>query len=292
MTTEFKFMPTAMKYRMIVLLLENNQENVAQLLLSQISEIESESLISNLDWLYRVQLGKVISKVIDSTSNINKEVPYEMKISCLTASEKVKSKAYDMLKIIRKSNDGAPKAQKFLDALLKIPFGQIRQEPDLKDPKQVIINKIKSEFPDYFNDESNLNHILDNLDDEVSLKFKIQLSEAKEKQQNYLNQVQETLEKAVHGHQEAKIQVRRLLAQWICGGQSGMVIGLQGPPGNGKTTLIKQGLAKCLVDQSGKPRPVGFIPLGGSTSGSSLEGHSYTYQGSKWGKNSRSLDEF
>ena len=113
MTTEFKFMPTAMKYRMIVLLLENNQENVAQLLLSQISEIESESLIANLDWLYRVQLGKVISKVIDSTSNINKEVPYEMKISCLTASEKVKSKAYDMLKIIRKSNDGAPGSKIF-----------------------------------------------------------------------------------------------------------------------------------------------------------------------------------
>ena len=284
MTTEFKFMPIAMKYRMIILLLENKQEKVCQILLSQIPELEGEALISNLDWVYRVQLGKLIANKATTDNSINKEVPYEMKISCMAAPEKVKSKAYDMLKIIRKSNDGAPKAQKFLDALLKIPFGQIRQEPDLKDPNQAILNKIKLEFPDVLTESNNLTHILDNLEEEVSLKYKTELSESKEKQQNYLNQVQDTLEKAVHGHQEAKIQVRRLLAQWICGGQSGMVIGLQGPPGNGKTTLIKQGLAQCLVDPSGKPRPVGFIPLGGSTSGSALEGHSYTYQGSKWGK--------
>ena len=62
--------------------------------------------------------------------------------------------------MIRKSNDGAPKAQKFLDALLKIPFGQIRQEPDLKDPKQVILNKISMEFPDAVTEKLAFNKLM------------------------------------------------------------------------------------------------------------------------------------
>ena len=74
------------------------------------------------------------------------------------------------------------------------------------------------------------------------------------------------------------------MAQWISGGQSGIVIGLEGPPGNGKTTLIKKGLSNCLLDENNNPRPVGFIPLGGSTNGSYLCGHGFTYQGSSWGR--------
>jgi len=48
--------------------------------------------------------------------------------------------------------------------------------------------------------------------------------------------------------------------------------------GTGKTTLVKDGISKILN------REFAFIALGGATDSSFLEGHSYTYEGSTWGK--------
>ena len=44
------------------------------------------------------------------------------------------------------------------------------------------------------------------------------------------------------------------------------------------TSLVKEGISKILN------RPFAFIALGGATDSSFLEGHSYTYEGSTWGK--------
>lgn len=102
--------------------------------------------------------------------------------------------------------------------------------------------------------------------------------------QLYLNDVKKSLDNAVYGHEEAKISVSRVIAQWANGEQKGYCFGFQGPPGCGKTSLAKQGLTKCLKDEEGNPRPFAFIPLGGSCNGSTLEGHNYTYVGSTWGR--------
>jgi ATP-dependent Lon protease len=48
--------------------------------------------------------------------------------------------------------------------------------------------------------------------------------------------------------------------------------------GTGKTTLVKEGISQILG------REFAFIALGGATDSSFLEGHSYTYEGSTWGK--------
>jgi len=61
-------------------------------------------------------------------------------------------------------------------------------------------------------------------------------------------------------------------------GSIGNAIALKGPMGTGKTTLIKHGISKILN------RPFAFITLGGSSDGAFLEGHSYTYEGSTYGK--------
>lgn len=106
----------------------------------------------------------------------------------------------------------------------------------------------------------------------------------KKNKKEYLQNVRLVLDKSVYGHSESKLQLERLISQWMNGKMKGTVFGFQGPPGTGKTTLAKKGLSRCLVDDEGNPRPFAFVPLGGSTNGAILEGHSYTYMGSTWGK--------
>ena len=100
----------------------------------------------------------------------------------------------------------------------------------------------------------------------------------------YMTNVRNILNNAVYGHDEPKLQIERIIAQWINGNCNGYCFGFEGPPGTGKTTIAKKGLTKCLANKEGTPRPFSFIPIGGSTNGSSLEGHCYTYVGSTWGR--------
>jgi ATP-dependent Lon protease len=88
-----------------------------------------------------------------------------------------------------------------------------------------------------------------------------------------------TLDKAVYGMDDAKLQIMQLMGQWIANPEStGNAIAIGGPMGTGKTTLVIEGLAKILN------RPAVLIPLGGAEDGSKLKGHGYTYEGSKPGK--------
>ena len=101
---------------------------------------------------------------------------------------------------------------------------------------------------------------------------------------NYMSNMNEILDSAVHGHKLAKRQIERIIGQWINGEQSGYCFGFEGPPGVGKTSLARKGLAKCLKNDDSSYRPFSFIALGGSSNGSTLSGHNYTYVGSTWGR--------
>jgi hypothetical protein len=100
----------------------------------------------------------------------------------------------------------------------------------------------------------------------------------------YFRNIKSTLESSVYGHTDAKRQIERILGQWINGEQSGYCFGFEGPPGVGKTSLALNGISKCLVDSDDTSRPFSIIAMGGSSNGSTLEGHNYTYVGSTWGK--------
>ena len=96
---------------------------------------------------------------------------------------------------------------------------------------------------------------------------------------NYLINVRKTLDDAVFGHINTKEQITQIIAQWISNPTSvGNCIGIQGVMGNGKTTLVKNGISKAI------DRPFAFITLGGCSDSSYLDGHNYTYEGSTWGK--------
>ena len=95
----------------------------------------------------------------------------------------------------------------------------------------------------------------------------------------FLTDIQINLDKVIYGHKETKEQIIRILAQFISNPDAkGYVIGIQGSMGVGKTKFIKDGIAKVIGF------PLAFIALGGISDSSYLKGHSYTYEGSTYGK--------
>jgi ATP-dependent Lon protease len=105
------------------------------------------------------------------------------------------------------------------------------------------------------------------------------ISDGLDKCNEYMEQSITTLDKAVYGLNDAKMQIMQLIGQWIVNPSAvGSAIAIKGPMGTGKTTLVKEGISKILN------RPFALIALGGATDSSVLEGHGYTYEGSMWGK--------
>ena len=139
---------------------------------------------------------------------------------------------------------------------------------------QEFITCLKTNFEKYF-DET--------LHEKIINKFK-DINAKWENIQKSMENVGEVLEEAIYGHKHAKRQIERIIGQWINGEQKGYCFGFEGPPGIGKTSLAKKGLAYCLTGENNEPRPFAFIAIGGSCNGSTLSGHNYTYVGSTWGR--------
>lgn len=100
-----------------------------------------------------------------------------------------------------------------------------------------------------------------------------------EKCHAFMDNAKKTLDESVYGLNDAKMQIMQMLGQLMTNPSSvGTAIAIKGPMGTGKTTLVKDGISKVLG------RPFVFVPLGGATDSSYLEGHSYTYEGSTWGR--------
>jgi endopeptidase La len=147
--------------------------------------------------------------------------------------------------------------------------------------KAINDNKDNDEFMQLLLETTNTQNYFDNTFYTEKI---MNITEKKNKINSQLTEINNTLENSVYGHNDAKRQLERIIGQWITGEQSGYCFGFEGPPGVGKTSLSKHGLAHCLKDENGNSRPFAFIALGGSSNGSTLSGHNYTYVGSTWGR--------
>jgi len=112
----------------------------------------------------------------------------------------------------------------------------------------------------------------------------VKLTDGPEPCAKFLADTRDTLDKAVYGMPSAKTQIMQTLAQWISNpGSVGNVIALKGPMGVGKTSFAKHGVAEVLK------RPFEFFSLGGASDSANFVGHSFTYEGSMWGRIADSL---
>jgi ATP-dependent Lon protease len=143
------------------------------------------------------------------------------------------------------------------------------------------LNSFKNMEP-YMGEYSKLKNWVDNFMHIPFNKYQelpINFSDGVEKCHEFMDNAKRILDQTTYGLNDAKMQIMQLLGQFLVNpGSIGTAIAIHGPPGTGKTSLIKDGISRILN------RPFELIALGGATDSSLLEGHSYTYEGSNWGK--------
>jgi ATP-dependent Lon protease len=112
----------------------------------------------------------------------------------------------------------------------------------------------------------------------------VQLKDGTQKCTEFMVNARQQMNKHIYGMEPAKLQIMQIIAQWIVNPSSvGNVIALAGPPGVGKTSFARNAIAEVLQ------RPFEFFTLGGASDIANFTGHSYTYEGSLWGRIADSL---
>jgi MoxR-like ATPase len=107
----------------------------------------------------------------------------------------------------------------------------------------------------------------------------VRLDEGSDACAGFMEKAKKCLNEAIYGQDEAKLQILQFIAGKIANPTaSGLSLLLLGPPGIGKTSLIKNGIAKALE------WPFQFISLGGDSDATTYTGHQLVYEGSHSGK--------
>jgi ATP-dependent Lon protease len=102
----------------------------------------------------------------------------------------------------------------------------------------------------------------------------------------FLSEFKNNLDKAIYGQTKVKETLMEITTKWLMtNSDKGHCIAIEGPPGVGKTSLIRDGLSKALN------RPFCSFSLAGISDENYLSGFSFTYEGATCGRFSRMLME-
>jgi len=102
----------------------------------------------------------------------------------------------------------------------------------------------------------------------------------------FLSDFKTNLDKAIFGQNKVKETLMEITTKWLMtDSDKGHCIAIEGPPGVGKTSLIRDGLSKALK------RPFCSFSLAGISDENYLSGFSFTYEGATCGRFSRMLME-
>jgi ATP-dependent Lon protease len=112
----------------------------------------------------------------------------------------------------------------------------------------------------------------------------VKIEDGPEKCSEFMSNAKKCLDHAIYGQDESKLQIMQFISTKIANPNGrGLCLLLTGPPGIGKTSLIKNGIAKAL------DWPFQFISLGGDSDASTYTGHQLVYESSHCGKIVNSL---
>ena len=95
----------------------------------------------------------------------------------------------------------------------------------------------------------------------------------------FITDFHNTLDKAIYGQNKVKETLIEIITKWATSGsQKGNCIAISGPPGVGKTSIVREGLAKALN------RPFCSFSLAGISDENYLTGFPFTYEGATCGR--------
>ena len=213
--------------------------------------------------------AKIYHKLIHRDKKRANEVDYFKK----KLSNKEQLRVMEELKVINKHiNIDKPYRLALLDTQIPANFKAVAMQ------RLNVLRNMEPGDPEYYK----IKHWVDTfmkIPFGIYRNLSIKMNDGIEVSNAFMENAKQSLDKCAYGLNDAKLQIMQLMGQWISNPSAmGTAIAIKGPMGTGKTTLVKEGISKILG------REFSFIALGGNGDSSFLEGHSYTYEGSTWGK--------
>ena len=230
---------------------------------------ECDSSIKKLIKQSRINNAKAYHKLIHSHKKQTNEVDYFKK----KLSNKEQLRVMNDLKEINSyTNINKPYRLALLDAKMPAKFKSVAMQ------KLSVLRSMDPSDNEYYKIKNWVDAFM-KIPFGIYRGLSISIDDGIDKCHDYMNEAMTTLNSCVYGLNDAKLQIMQMVGQWISNPSAmGTAIAIKGPMGTGKTTLVKDGISKILG------RDFAFIALGGTGDSSFLEGHSYTYEGSTWGK--------